>query len=300
MFDFDFLLIDRIQKIQSINNLYDLENKSYISFSGGKDSTVLSKLIDIALPNNKIPRVFCNTGIEYKEVVNFVKSLQQQDKRIVIIQPKENIKSILNNYGYPFKSKEHSQKLKLYQRSGETKTILNYLGKGDKKSFLCPTSLIYNFSPSFKLKCSDDCCKKLKKEPCENYSKENNKPISLTGMRNSEGGLRQSVKNCTVFLDKNCKSLHKFHPLLPLDKNFINEFIRKYNIQLCKLYYSPYNFVRTGCKGCPFNVELQKQLDILKQYFPSEYKQCEYIWAPVYSEYRRISYRLKNQQTFDF
>lgn len=300
MNEFDFLLNDRIAKIQSINELYDLENKSYISFSGGKDSTVLSHLIDLALPNNLIPRVFCNTGIEYKEIVNFVKSLQIKDKRIVIIQPKENLKSMLNTYGYPFKSKEHSQKLKLYQRSGYTKTVLDYLGKGDKKSFLCPTSLIYNFSSDFKLKCSDDCCKKLKKEPCENYSKENNKPISLTGMRNSEGGLRQSVKGCTVFYDKNCKSLHKFHPLLPLDENFINEFVTKYNIQLCKLYYPPYNFLRTGCKGCPFNVELQKQLDIIRQYFPSEYKQCEYIWAPVYAEYRKINYRLTNQQTFDF
>lgn len=67
----EFLLNDRIQKIKSINKLYNLEQKSYLSFSGGKDSTVLSKLIDIALPNNKIPRVFINTGIEYKMIVQF-------------------------------------------------------------------------------------------------------------------------------------------------------------------------------------------------------------------------------------
>ena len=36
----EFLLADRIQKIKSINELYDLEHKAYISFSGGKDSTV--------------------------------------------------------------------------------------------------------------------------------------------------------------------------------------------------------------------------------------------------------------------
>ena len=68
----EFLLADRIQKIKSINELYDLENNAYISFSGGKDSTVLSHLIDEALPNNRIPRVYFNTGIEYKAIVNFV------------------------------------------------------------------------------------------------------------------------------------------------------------------------------------------------------------------------------------
>lgn len=72
MNEHEFLLLDRIQKIQSINELYDLENNAYISFSGGKDSTVLHHLFDLALPNNKIPRVFINTGIEYKKIVQFV------------------------------------------------------------------------------------------------------------------------------------------------------------------------------------------------------------------------------------
>lgn len=26
---------------------------------------------------------------------------------------------------------------------------------------------------------------------------------------------------------------------------------------------------------------------------PNERKQCEYIWQPVYAEYRRLGYRLK-------
>lgn len=71
--EFEFQLLDRIAKIQSINRQYDLENNSYIAFSGGKDSTVLSKLIDLALPNNKIPRVYANTGIEYGLMTRFVK-----------------------------------------------------------------------------------------------------------------------------------------------------------------------------------------------------------------------------------
>ena len=30
---------------------------------------------------------------------------------------------------------------------------------------------------------------------------------------------------------------------------------------------------------------------------PAEYKQCEYLWKPVYDDYRRLGYRLrKNEQ----
>lgn len=69
--DNEFILQDRIQKIQQIIRQYGEEN-FYISFSGGKDSTVLSALVDMALPENKIPRVYANTGIEYKLILEFV------------------------------------------------------------------------------------------------------------------------------------------------------------------------------------------------------------------------------------
>ena len=63
MNDNEFLLYDRLQKIRQIIEQYG-ENNFYISYSGGKDSTVLHNLIDMALPNNKIPRVYADTGIE--------------------------------------------------------------------------------------------------------------------------------------------------------------------------------------------------------------------------------------------
>lgn len=63
--DYELQEYDRIQVIKTTNEKYNLENNAYISFSGGKDSVVLSHLVDLALPNNKIPRVFINTGIEY-------------------------------------------------------------------------------------------------------------------------------------------------------------------------------------------------------------------------------------------
>ena len=70
--DNEFILQDRIQKIRQIIKKYGEEN-FYISYSGGKDSNVLSKLIDLALPCNQIPRVYCDTGIELNAVRDFVR-----------------------------------------------------------------------------------------------------------------------------------------------------------------------------------------------------------------------------------
>lgn len=288
----EFILADRIQKIKSINELYDLENNAYISFSGGKDSTVLSKLIDEALPNNKIPRLYLNTGIEYLMVVSFVE--RERDARIQIIHSKQNIRTMLEEFGYPFKSKEHSQKVSYYQKSGMTKTVVNYLGQGTKTDFLCPKILRYNFTPEFKIKVSDKCCRKLKKEIADQWAEENKRPIKITGMRKEEGGLRTSHNTCTVFEEG---KLLKFHPLQPITEDFIDWYIAERKIKLCELYYPPYNFKRTGCKGCPFAVDLQSQLDIMAMYLPAERKQCELIWGKVYNEYRRIGYRLENTPT---
>ena len=81
MTEHEFTLADRVAKIQSIDKLYDLENNAYISFSGGKDSTVLHHLIDEALPGNKIPRVYINTGIEYKAIVSFVERERERETK---------------------------------------------------------------------------------------------------------------------------------------------------------------------------------------------------------------------------
>lgn len=73
-------------------------------------------------------------------------------------------------------------------------------------------------------------------------------------------------------------------------------FIKEYDIKLCELYYPPYNFKRTGCKGCPYSIQLQEQLDTMEMFLPKEKQQCEYIWKPIYEEYRRLKYRLNNSK----
>lgn len=79
------------------------EDGVYISFSGGKDSTVLLDIVREMYSN--IPAVFVDTGLEYPEIRNFVKTFDN----VTWLKPKKNFKQVIENYGYPLISKEVSE-----------------------------------------------------------------------------------------------------------------------------------------------------------------------------------------------
>ncbi len=294
--DNELMLFDRLAVIRDAVSKYGIEN-FYVSFSGGKDSVVMSHLIDEALPDNKIPRVYVNTGVEYFDILNYVRELRKRDDRIIIYNAGVHIPSMLKENGYPFKSKEHSHKMGTFQKSGMTKALMLYkTGKtkdGKDSRFQCPKKLLYQFEEGFDLKLSDRCCDILKKKTVHRYERESGRKIPFVGLRMAEGGMRSVRSGCAVFENG---TLKRFKPLNPCTDEWCDWYIKTRNIKLCKLYYPPYNFERTGCKGCPFALDLQKQLDVMEKYLPAERKQCEYLWKPVYDEYRRLGYRLKSRQ----
>lgn len=291
--DNELLLFDRIEVIKKTVEKYGQENFC-LSFSGGKDSTVLHYLIDLAIPDNRIPRVFINTGIEYQLIVDFVKKLSKTDDRFITIYPRKKIIPLLEEVGYPFKSKEHSQLVGMYQENGHSNTTLRYVNppKG-RERFGCPKCLKYQFEKTMDFKISKKCCDELKKKPFNKYQDQYKKPYKLTGERKDEGGLRSIHGDC-LQIDKN-GNLKKFKPLNPMNDEWINWLVENKNIKLCDLYYEPYNFKRTGCCGCPYNIHIQNDLEMMKELLPCEYFKANHIWKPVYEEYKRIGYRIKKE-----
>ena len=71
-----------------------------VSFSGGKDSTVLLHIARKLYPD--IPAVFSNTGLEYPEIQKFVKQVDN----VTIVQPKMRFDEVISKYGYPLIGKE--------------------------------------------------------------------------------------------------------------------------------------------------------------------------------------------------
>ena len=79
------------------------EDGVYVSFSGGKDSTVLLDLVRQEYPNTR--GCFVDTGLEYPEIRSFVRTFDNIDW----VKPKMNFKAVIQKYGYPFISKEVSE-----------------------------------------------------------------------------------------------------------------------------------------------------------------------------------------------
>ena len=90
--------------------------KIVVSFSGGKDSTVLLDLVRRVAPETRA--VFSNTGLEYAEIQRFVKSFDNVD----IVTPKMRFDQVISTYGYPLISKEVAEAI-YYARRIRSQTI---------------------------------------------------------------------------------------------------------------------------------------------------------------------------------
>ena len=90
------------ERIKAWVDHWGLENVA-ISFSGGKDSTVLLDIARGMYPD--IEAVHVNTGLEFPEIECFVKTFNN----VTILKPKMNFIDVIRKYGYPMISKEVSE-----------------------------------------------------------------------------------------------------------------------------------------------------------------------------------------------
>ena len=79
------------------------EDGVYVSFSGGKDSTVLLMIARRLYPN--IKACFADTGLEFPEIRKFVQTFDNVD----VVKPKKSFKQVCKEYGFPLISKEVSE-----------------------------------------------------------------------------------------------------------------------------------------------------------------------------------------------
>ena len=88
------------------------ENGVVVSFSGGKDSTVLLHLVRKLYPN--VRAVFSDTGLEYPEIREFVKSVPNVDW----VKPKQTFREVAIKHGYPLFSKEVAETIRYARKIG--------------------------------------------------------------------------------------------------------------------------------------------------------------------------------------
>lgn len=261
-----------------------------LSFSGGKDSTVLKHIIENTSGVHGVPSVFVNTGLEYPEIQNFVRKCNN----VTIVRPEKLFKQVIEEHGYPIVSKEVSKTVCHARKcieSGKTKYLYGlqklegtfispYTGKLSK--YNCPK---WKFLLDAPFKISDQCCYYLKKKPMKTYEKES-KRKPFIGTLAEESSLRRThwLKNgCNGFNMKNPVS----NPLSFWTNQDILQYLYEYKIPYCKIYgeiqkdknrkYFTTECDRTGCMFCMFGVHLEKtpnRFQLMRESHPKLYKYC--------------------------
>lgn len=299
-----------IMSKQRIRQWYDhWDGMVYVSFSGGKDSTVLKHLVENTPGVYDVPSLFVNTGLEYPEIQRFAMS----QPNVKTVRPEMRFDEVIKNYGYPVISKEVSKYIK-EARLAITKDNHSYYAlqklrgtfkdkNGNPSIYNCEK---WGFMIDAPYKISNQCCDVMKKRPAKKYAKETGRK-AFTGTLASESRLRYQQ-----WLQFGCNAFEKNDPTSqPLSfwtEQDVLLYLKKYNVPYCSVYGDivtvddegneydmPTDYMealaaadvmpklqttgcdRTGCIFCMFGCHLEKEpnrFQRLKETHPRQYEYC--------------------------
>lgn len=208
----------------------------YVSFSGGKDSTVLLDIARKEYPN--IPAVFVNTGLEYPSVRQFALSKEN----VTELKPTMNFRDVIIKYGYPIISKEVSQTLWEVQKSvREGRNTPTYRLKklngeavdkeGNPSQYNIPQ---WKFLIEAPFNISHKCCDVIKKSPAKKYENDN-EIVGIIATMAGESRLRQEKwlkHGCNAFDLKRPQS----NPMSFWTEQDVLIYIHTYNLAIADAY----------------------------------------------------------------
>ena len=263
----------------------------YVSFSGGKDSTVLLHIVRDMYPD--VEAVFVNTGLEYPEIQKFVKTFDN----VTILRPKMRFDEVIKTYGYPLISKHVAQCLHEFRRNPNSNKKKwdadGEYGKGSRYS-------LQKWIPMREcdIPVSHMCCTVMKKNPAKEFEKQTGKHPILATMAD------ESMLRTTAWLQNGCNAFDSKRqisaPMSFWTEQDVLQYIKENNIDIASVYgevksengkISTTGCDRTGCIFCAFGCHLDKEpsrFQRLKETHPRQYEYCigggEYdedgIWKP--------------------
>ena len=286
------------------------DGQVYVSFSGGKDSTVLLHIARELYPD--IEAVFVNTGLEYPEIRQFVKTFDN----VTILRPKMRFDEVIKKYGYPIISKDIAMTIH-YAKQNNAEWAwkrLNGINSKTNEPSEYREGRYGKYKPLTQVdfNCSNWCCLVMKEKPLSVITK-TKKPI--TGILAGESERRTDAwlkTGCNAFDSK--KPMSK--PMSFWTEQDVLQYIKENNIPIASVYgdvvykedsdqmrIEDYGIDgcgteelcttgcdRTGCIFCAFGAHLEKgesRFERLKRTHPRQYEYCigggEYIngvWQP--------------------
>lgn len=297
----------------------------YVSFSGGKDSTVLLHIVRQLYP--EVEAVFVNTGLEYPELQRFAKSFEN----VSVFRPEMRFDEVIRKYGYPFIRKEVAECIyqgKMALLDGERyiyrlqKLQGRALDKNGNKSMFNMEKYEPLLYVDFNI--SHHCCNVMKKKPLHAFSKENSK-MPITAQLAEESNLRkqQWIRNgCNGFEMKSPIS----NPMSFWKEQDVLQYIKENNIPIASVYGEVVELGkngqscmqgcgklcttgcdRTGCIFCAFGANRdcdnggESRFERLKKTHPKQYEYCmgggSYQWDGYVNKngkWKKLSFKGKD------
>lgn len=287
------------------------DGQVYVSFSGGKDSTVLKHIVDSMYDD--VPALFVNTGLEYPEIQKFVKDIKAGkydcfNSDVEIARPELRFDEVLKKYGYPVISKDVAMSVKTAKYNKETYRYKKLMGiaidkNGNASQYNMPQ---WSFLLEAPFDTSSQCCDVMKKRPIHKYEKETGrKSIIATMAQESRNRAIAWYKNgCNAFDAKKQKS----QPMSFWTEQDVLHYIKKFKVPYASVYgdivvedmhedvlEGQINMIdylecheetdklkttgctRTGCIFCMFGCHLEKEpnrFQRLKETHPRQYEYC--------------------------
>lgn len=264
---------------QRIREWYEYYNgEVYVSFSGGKDSTVLLHIVRSMYPD--VEAVFSDTGLEYPEIKQFVKSFNN----ITIIRPDMSFKQVIEQKGYPIVSKSVANCVRLAKKNIEdgkdTLRVRQIRGLEVGSKF---NKGKWEFLLDAPFKISEECCNEMKKKPLKKFGKESGKKPMMATMA-AEGGVRKEG-----YLKTGCNAFNtgKSQPMGFWTEQDVLQYIVENDLEIASVYgkivkndkdeYYTTGEKRTGCLFCGFGITMDKspnRFERMKITHPQLYKYC--------------------------
>lgn len=278
---------------RKIEEHFETHNNILVSVSGGSDSDCIVHLICTYFPEyvEKCRFVFVNTGLEYAATKRHLCDLEKRYGITIDRIRGKSVVTVIREYGVPILNKSRSEDIYYYLRGAEW--AINRIDGGAMQKEYAYTKNMVNmihYAKENGIKISNRCCLISKKRPLYKYMKKNCCDLNVTGERKAEGGQRAAKHKQCFEMHKNGQ--HKFMPVFWWSEMVKAAFKKVENIRYSDCY-EVYGMKRTGCCGCPFNLNIADDLQAMREYEPRLFTACMNVFGASYELTDRFNCRRK-------